>query len=378
MRIGIDSLFLDGTQRSSLSNFVVAFVEAMVEHSTHRLVVFASPTTARFFGGLPPGSIDFVMCPVSNETRLSRILYQQALLPAAVAKHRVDVLCCLADVAPLRVKIPFVLKVNSLHHFTAPGSLGVARSAYRRLMIGESARRARFVVANSKPAARAIAKLLGVSDQRVRLVYEAVSTAFAPYEDQVRLASLLVDRYGISEKYLLFVSALYRYKNLDTLIEAFASLITSGQWRGNLIVAGPDPHGDKQRSADLATRLSVGRQVKFLGPVDNLDLRELYCGASALVYPSASETFGKPIVEAMRCGTPIIAADRGSIPDIAAGAAVLVNPDDPNAIAAAVVQLLDDRDLRNRLRAIGLKRGLDFSWHNVAVGFTRVLEEAAA
>src|SRR5260370_37936089 len=105
MRIGVDTLFLDGTQHSSLSNFVVAFVESMIEHSTHRLVVFASPTTARFFGGLPPGSVDLVMCPVSNETRLSRILYQQARLPAVVVRHQVDVLCCLADVSPLRVKV---------------------------------------------------------------------------------------------------------------------------------------------------------------------------------------------------------------------------------------------------------------------------------
>jgi glycosyltransferase involved in cell wall biosynthesis len=80
----------------------------------------------------------------------------------------------------------------------------------------------------------------------------------------------------------------------------------------------------------------------------------------------------------MRCGTPIVAANRGSIPDIAAGAALLVDPDRPEAIASAIARLLEDPRLRTELREIGLKRGDDFSWRKVADGFTMVLEEAIA
>src|SRR5438105_2057150 len=136
MRIGIDTLFLEGGRRYSLANFVFAFVKAMSEYSPgHRLVVFASAATAALFDRLPTGSVEIALCPVSNESRIARILYQQTWLPRLVEEREVDVLCCLADVAPLMVRIPIVLKVNSLHHFTAPRSLGFARSAYRRLMI---------------------------------------------------------------------------------------------------------------------------------------------------------------------------------------------------------------------------------------------------
>jgi glycosyltransferase involved in cell wall biosynthesis len=245
-------------------------------------------------------------------------------------------------------------------------------------MIGASARKARLVIANSRPAAADVQKLLGVPQERIRLVYEAVDDYFAPCPDQAQVARALRDRYGISNRFLLFVSALYRYKNLDALIRAFGPLVATGRWTGDLVVVGPDPHGDRQRSEDLATSLKVGDRVKFLGAVPNENLRDLYCGASAFVYPSASETFGKPIVEAMRCGTPIVAAARGSIPDIAAGAALLVDPDDTDALGAAIVRLLGDEHLRKDLRELGLKRGQDFSWRMVARGFTEVLEEAVA
>jgi glycosyltransferase involved in cell wall biosynthesis len=379
MRIGIDTLFLNGSQRSSLANFVVALVEAMVEQpGNHRLVLFTSPTTSRFFTGLPPGSVEMVNCPVSNERRLARILYQQLRLPGLVARHRIDVLCCLADVAPLRVKVPIVLKVNSLHHLTAPHSLGRRRSFYRRFMIRASVRQARLIIANSRPAAADIQSLLGVARERIRLVYEAVDDYFAPCPDQAQVVRTLRDRYGISNRFLLFVSALYRYKNLDALIRAFGPLVATGRWSGDLVVVGPDPHGDRQRSEDLATSLKVRDRVKFLGAVPNENLRDLYCGASVFVYPSASETFGKPIVEAMRCGTPIVAANRGSIPDIAAGAALLVDPDDTDGLGAAIMRLLGDEHLRTHLRDRGLQRGQDFSWRVVARSFTQVLEEASA
>jgi glycosyltransferase involved in cell wall biosynthesis len=378
MRIGIDTLFLNGRQRSSLANFVVAFVEAMVRESDHhQLVLFASPTTAKFFDKLPAGSAEIVLCPVSNEDRLARIFYQQVRLSSLIMQHRVDVLCCLADVAPLRVKVPTVLKVNSLHHLTVPRALGFARRSYRRFMIGMSARRARFVVANSKPAAADIEALLGVPSERIRLVYEAVDDSFAPCSDLAELSHSLEGDFGIRDRYLLFVSALYRYKNLDSVIRALSLLATNG-WIGNLVVAGPDPDSTQLDSKNLAARLGLANRVIFLGPVENKRLRALYCGASALVYPSASETFGKPIVEAMMCGTPIVAANRGSIPDIAAGAALLVDPDSVEAIAHGIAQVLEDDNLRDRMREIGLKRGGDFSWRSVAIGFTKVLEEAGA
>jgi glycosyltransferase involved in cell wall biosynthesis len=377
MRIGIDTLFLDGRERSSLAYFVIAFVEAMVQYSDrHRLVLLTSPSTAMFFKSLPAGSVDVVNCPVSNETRLARILYQQTRLPLVASKNGIDVLCCLADVAPLWANMPLVLKINTLHHLTTPSSLGMLRSLYRRLMISASARRARLIIANSKTAAVDIERLLGIPRDRIRIIYEAVDDRFAPIVDRAALQPKLRERYGIDDQYLLFVSALYRYKRLDTLIRAFKALEATNRWSGLLVVVGPDPHRERRKLEDLCDRLAITGRVRFLGSVDNEKLRELYGGASVFVYPSAAETFGKPLVEAMRCGTPIVASNRGSIPDVTAGAALLVDPDDAEGMANEIHRLITDEELRTRLRGIGLARGQDFSMRAVAQRFTNVIEEA--
>lgn len=378
LRIGLDTLFLTGGDRSSLANFIIALTQAIAALNTeHKLVLYSSRHTAPYFASLPDGSAEIVMCPVSNENRLARILYQQLRLPGVIARSQVDVLCCLADVAPLRVSVPVVLKVNSLQHLRVPGSIGALRALYRRIMILRSARLAEFVVANSVPTAGDIEVLLGIDRNRIRLIYEAVDDSFQPPADAGQARAVASKRFGIAAPYILFVSALYRYKNVDHLIRAFQLLINQRKWSGELVVVGSDPHHQRPVLEHLASELGIRRSVRFLGHVDNRVLPELYQGASLFVYPSASETFGKPVVEAMRCGTPTVAADRGSIPDIARGAAVLVDPEDIQAIATGMHRLLNDGTLRRRLRDIGLKRGSDFSWKNVASGFLEVIEAAA-
>jgi glycosyltransferase involved in cell wall biosynthesis len=244
-------------------------------------------------------------------------------------------------------------------------------------MVKASAQRARIVVANSHATANDLRRFLKVPAGRVRLIYEAVDEIFAPISDRDALAAKLATRFSIAEPYLLFVSALYPYKNLNELIRAFAVLSRQHRWNGLLIVAGSDPFGARSESEALARSLGIDQRIRFLGNVPNPELRELYCGAEALVYPSASETFGKPIVEAMRCGTPVIASSAGSIPEIAGDAAMLLDSLAPEVFAARVHELLTDRREQDRLGRAGKTRATAFSWEAVAKGFRAALLEAA-
>jgi glycosyltransferase involved in cell wall biosynthesis len=377
LRVGIDTLFLDGRTRSSLANFVIELTNELVASAEgEAYVVFVSPLTEKLFAHLAD-RVELVRCAVGNDRVFRRILFQQLALPVLIRRHHIDVMCCLADVAPVAATAPIVLKVNTLHHYLTPSALGRARSAYRRVMVKASVLKARLVIANSRSTVEAIERLLRVPGPRLRLVYEAVDDVFAPPDDRTALALRLAQRYGLSGPYLLFVSVLYPYKNLDVLIRAFATLTESGGWKGALVVAGSDPFGTRPASEALAGALNLRDRVVFLGHVPQADLCDLYGGATAFVYPSASETFGKPILEAMRCGTPVVASTAGAIPEIADGAALLFQPSDSNELAARLSEIIRDSALRSRLQEAGFKRSGDFTWAAVAQGFRAAIQDAA-
>lgn len=377
MRVGIDTLFLDG-RPSSLANFVRELVTHLgQEADSDEYVVFATKRVQRLLVGVRGPHVRFVTCAVGNEAMIPRIFYQQSFLPVLVGRHRIDVMCCVADVVPLAVRTPIVLKVNTLHHYTTPAALGEWRRLYRTVMIRASARKAALIVANSRANAADIETYLRVPPGRIRLVYEAVDENFTPRERSAELWNRLGSTFAVTTPYILFVSALYPYKNVDIAIRALALLHEQHGWTGSLVVAGADPFGTQAASEALGQRLGVHDRLRFLGPVPQSDLPDLYSGASVFVYPSASETFGKPIVEAMRCATPIVASNAGSIPEIAQEAAVFVDPSDAVGMARAVHELLIDQSLRDRLIAAGIKRSSDFSWGAVASGFRAVLRESA-
>jgi len=377
VRVGIDTLFLDG-RPSSLANFVRELVTHLGQAADgDEYVVFAAGRVQRLLTDISGLHVQFVTCAVGNEAMILRILYQQSWLPVLVRRHHIDVMCSLADVAPLAVRVPIVLKVNTLHHYTTPAALGEWRRWYRTVMIRASARRAALIVANSRANAADIKTYLHVSPDRIRLVYEAVDETFTPQERAAELWKRLSSKFGVSPPYILFVSALYPYKNVNIAIRVLAMLHDRYAWPGSLVVAGADLFGTQEASEALGQRLGVHDRLRFLGPVPQRDLPDLYSGASVFVYPSASETFGKPVVEAMRCATPIVASNAGSIPEIAQDAAILLDPSDAAGMARAVHELLVDQALRERLIAAGLKRSRDFSWGAVAGGFRAALREAS-
>lgn len=377
MRVGIDTLFLDG-RPSSLANFVRELATHLAQVADgDEYVVFATTRVQRLLADVNGSHVQFVTCAVGNEAMIPRILYQQSWLPVLARRHRIDVMCCLADVAPLAVPVPVVLKVNTLHHYTTPAALGEWRRWYRTVMVGASARKAALIVANSRANAADIESYLRVPGGRIRLVYEAVDETFTPKERAAELWNRLASKFAVSPPYILFVSALYPYKNVDIAIRTLALLHEQYGWPGSLVVAGADLFGTQAASEALGRRLGIHDRLRFLGPVTQPDLPDLYSGASVFVYPSASETFGKPVVEAMRCGTPIVASNAGSIPEIAQDAAILVDPSDAPGMARAIHELLIDQPLRDRLIAAGLKRSSDFSWEAVAGGFRDALREAS-
>ena len=160
------------------------------------------------------------------------------------------------------------------------------------------------------------------------------------------------------------------------LLQAVARLRQRGAWGATeLVVAGAPGWGpDPERQVHA---LGLDGQVRFVGPVPEADLPALYGGATVFVFPSLWEGFGLPVLEAMAAGAPVVASDRGALPEVTGGAALHVDPT-PEPLAEALGQVLADAALRDRLRAAGLARAAQFSWERTAKETLAVYRAAAA
>jgi glycosyltransferase involved in cell wall biosynthesis len=186
-------------------------------------------------------------------------------------------------------------------------------------------------------------------------------------------------RFGLDGPYLLYLGGIEPRKNLPNLLAAFAAVQPRDL---RLVIAGAGVEWNPE-GTDLLTRAlqrlptDVHGRVRRTGYVSEPDKVSLLSGAEAFLYPSLYEGFGLPVLEAMACGTPVVTSDVSSLPEVAGDAAVLVDPADPEAIAAGVGRVLSDGSLRERLRIAGLERAGRFTWEETARRTAAVLREAA-
>ena len=171
-------------------------------------------------------------------------------------------------------------------------------------------------------------------------------------------------RYGLPDRFILYLGTLEPRKNVPRLLEAYARLRRGGE-APMLVLAGP--RGWRHAAIDArVAALGLGDAVRFLGYVPASDLPLCYNAASVFVYPSLYEGLGLPPLEALACGTPVVASNASSLPEALGDAALLVDPRDPAALAGALAAALADEPLRGRLRAAGFAQARRFSWRRMA------------
>jgi len=236
--------------------------------------------------------------------------------------------------------------------------VGYAR--YLRLL-----QRVDHLIAISEATKRDAVERLRIAPERITVTPLAVDErCFSPRPpDEVEL---VLARYSLRRPYFLHIGSSDPNKNTANILRAFELFSRDPNTAHSLYIAGKWP---AQALADLAAAhggLLAGGRVRMLGYVPDDDLPALYGGADAFVYPSLREGFGLPILEAMRCGTPVITSTVSSLPEVAGDAALLVDPHDPEAITGALARIAGDADLRAGLIARGLRRAEEFSWTRTA------------
>src|SRR5438034_2296915 len=270
-------------------------------------------------------------------------------LPVRARRDNVDVLHCPTHRAPMGSHVPLVVTFHDLAVLRHPESFNRWTRTYSRLVLPRVARAARRLIAVSEFTRRELLELLDVPEEKVRVVPNAVGPPFAAVGD------------AAAGDYVLAVSTLEPRKNLPRLVDAFQRAHLNGC---RLLVAGARGWGSVSLDGD---------RVNWLGQVGDDELARLYRGARCVAYVSLYEGFGLPVLEAMACGAPVVAARTAASEEVSDGAAVLVDPLDPDAIAAGLAEAVDRRD---ELRVQGLERARAFSWADAAHATVDVYREA--
>jgi glycosyltransferase involved in cell wall biosynthesis len=324
-----------------------------------------------------------------------KLLWDQVLVPLAARRENLDVLFHHKFSIPLIPPCPAVVQQRGTEYWSHP-EFYVGWSArmdrlYNRVMIPLYCRRAARVLTNSDTLGDELVRYVGVSRSKLRTVYASADESFQPITDRAALAGVRA-RYRLpAEPFLLMV-----VKGHQILGQAAGKVLTP---RKNVAVA-LEAYGRMQRHAGgagaaapplvilgigIAERLTpeaIARHAKpssvhMAGFVEFTDMPALYSLARALVFPSRYESFGIPIVEAMACGCPVVTSTTSACPEVAGDAALLVDPDDVDGLAAAMERVSLDDGLVGELRRRGLLRAATFSWTRSAETLLSELRAAA-
>ncbi len=304
-----------------------------------------------------------------------RLFWENVEIPRKARRDGVDLLHIPAFAAPAIKPPKMVVTVHDLIGMLFPNQIGWVSRFYWGKWLPWTVRRADRIIADSKNTQKDLIRCLGVPAGKIRVVYPSGHEGFS--RDAAPEAVCAVKtRLRIRGRYFLFVGTLEPRKNLSGAIRAFSEFLrgTGREDDFQMVIVGSKSfaHG---RFFKAIGEVAGSNNLLFTDYISREDLKALYCGATALVYPSFYEGFGIPVLEAMACGAPVIASAASSVPEVAGDAAMLVDPNDVPAIARAMTEIASQEALRREMIAKGLRQIEKFSWKKTAAETVDVYRE---
>jgi len=366
MRIGISAHFWPRLTSGSGQYLRHLARELARLGSEHDLILIGE--AGAFADGKPPlPAVELPRGPFPAG-RPAKLYFEQVALPRAARSLGLDLLHVPYLAPPLFSPVPTVVTVHDLIPWLLPAYRGPWRKRAYTWLDLLAARRARLLIAVSEHTRQDIIRHLRFPAERVWVTYEAAAPGLRPASEEEKAA--LRRRYGLPERLVLYLGDTDVRKGVHRLLRAFA------RWKeahpedpAGLAVAGPLHPPDGRLFLDLpglARSLGLAGVVRFLGPVAEAEKAALYSAATVFAFLSEYEGFGLPPLEAMACGTPVLAGRTSSLPEVVGEAGLLVDPLDEAEAVAALGRLLADPSLRAELGRRGRERAATFSWERTA------------
>jgi glycosyltransferase involved in cell wall biosynthesis len=361
VRIAIDASRCTVSRVTGTEHYAIELIRVIIRQNTqHHLTLY--------FRDTPKPDL----FPASEHVEYRVIPFRRAWthlrFAAELWKDRPDITFVPAHTLPFAFPGNAMVTVHDLGFRYFPEAHRTKDRLYLDWTTRYSAGRASIVLADSQATANDLTQFYGTRPDKIRVVYPGVTPP--PIGNTAIEAAH--QKYGLPERYFLFIGTLQPRKNIARIVQAYA------RWKAahpndpaGLVLAG-----GKGWLYDPAWTAGIDG-VSLPGYIDDADKGALYAGALGLVFPTLYEGFGFPVIEAMHCGTPVIASNTSSLPELVGEAGLLVNPLDVQAIATAMSQISDDEQLRHALREQGYQQARRFTWEMAAEQVLAVLETMA-
>jgi|Deesub1362A_J573_1020465.scaffolds.fasta_scaffold00599_15 glycosyltransferase involved in cell wall biosynthesis len=371
MNIAINTLSVT-PQRGGVKTYLTNFIKKLAEVDRNNIYyLFVSPINETLFD-IKKENFKKIYFPLYSDNRILRIMLEQLLIPFYIKKHKIDVLFSPGNFATIFpgckqvLVIQGPLTIREIREKYAHKEISWMQGFYYNIMLPISARRADKIIAVSNDIKKHLLNQVKIPEQKIQVIHEGVDLNFLKNS---------VGEPPHPRPYILFLSTLFKYKNADKLLMAFAKLKNERKIPHSLVIVGRDPRNEMEKLKRIVDEEKLSDYVIFTGAVPHERIAPLYKNADVFVYPSSVETFGLPVLEAMACGTPVVASNRMSVPEVAGDAALIVDPDNIEEMAEAIYRVITDEKLRERLIKKGYERVKQFSWEKTARETLRVFEE---
>jgi len=357
MKIALDARLVYYRRYSGMGQYIVHLVEQLpgLDDGNDYTIIYSRKDHAA--PRHPAARLHAAWTPSHN--RLEQIAF-----PLELLRLKLDLLHSPDFIPPFTGQFKRVITVHDLNFLHYPQFLTAQSRRYYNDQIERAVQIADHILADSHATQLDLIKLLNVPEEKITVVWLAPKAGVYRPLNPAEIAAAR-DRLRLPERFILFAGTLEPRKNVAGLLRAYRLLLDHDPHSPNLILAGS--HGwlfDETRA--LIDELRLSEQVRWIDSPPDGDLAALYTAATVFVLPSHYEGFGLTVLEAMACGAPCIISDRGSLPEIAGGAAKEIDPDDVVELAEAMAGVLHDEQLQQQLRHRGFERVAEFSWERCA------------
>lgn len=369
MKIGIEAQRIFRKNKHGMDYVVLQEIKELQKIDTvNEYFIFVKPGEDRCLEETPNFHIIELKCP-------SYPLWEQIALPIAAKKHKVDILHCTSNTAPIWCSTPLMLTLHDII-FLEPrdkNNKSLYQNMgwlYRRIVVPKILNKCKRIITVSNFELNNIISKLNIPKQQMAMVYNGYNNWFRPIENVEDVTSKYIDQTG----YFFFLGNTDPKKNTERTLIAYSKYLKMSEVKRKLLIADLK----SQHLEEIISRKGlddIKDNVVLTGYVVNSDLPYIYNGAFTFLYTSLRESFGIPLLEGMACGTPVITSNTSSMPEIGGKNAALINPESSDEIAAMMLKIENNSDFRNEVINNGLERAKLFSWKNTATNLLKLYEE---